>query len=47
MGGVATIINNDVIFFFDNGVEYTVASTALDTLEMVRMADSLRIIREK
>lgn len=47
MGGVATIISNDVIFFFDNGVEYTVASTALDTLEMVRMADSLRIIREK
>ena len=47
MGGVVTIINNDVLFFFDNGIEYTVASTALETLEMVRMAESLRIIREK
>lgn len=42
MGGVFTFVNGNNIQFYENGVEYTVASNSIESLEMIKMAESLR-----
>ena len=47
LGGVAAIINNDTIKFYEAGIEYTIASANMDKLELAWMGDSLRLNNEK
>ena len=47
MGGVAGIITENILKFYDNGVEYTIASTSLNMYEIMKTAESLRITSEK
>ena len=43
VGGIVWIINNESIKFYDSGVEYTIASSNTEKLELVYIGDSLRI----
>lgn len=47
MGGVVTIVNDETIKFYDSGIEYTLASSNLEKLELVYIGDSLRLNNEK
>lgn len=47
LGGVAAIINNETIKFYEAGIEYTLASANTDKLELVWIGDSLRLSNEK
>ena len=47
LGGVVSIINNESIKFYDSGIEYTLASSNLEKLELVYIGDSLRLNNEK
>jgi sporulation protein ydcC len=42
MGGVFTFVNGNNIQFYENGVEYTIASNTIECMEMIKMAESLR-----
>lgn len=42
MGGVFTFVNGNNIQFYENGVEYIVASNNIACMEMIKMAQSLR-----
>lgn len=46
-GSTVVIIGEDNLVFYDNGVEYKIASTNVSVLEMIKMAESLTIISEK
>lgn len=43
MGGAICFVSNNNINFYDNGIEYTLASSALDYQTLVQMGESLRI----
>lgn len=47
MGGTVSIVGKDIITFYDNGIEYTIASSTVNILEMVKMGESLRVDIEK
>lgn len=47
MGGVFTFINDNNITFFDEGIQYTIASNTIDTMEMIKMGESLKATSEK
>lgn len=47
LGGVAAIVNNESIKFYEAGIEYTIASSNTDKLELVWIGDSLRLTNEK
>lgn len=47
LGGVVTIVNDESIKFYDSGIEYTLASSNLEKLELVYIGDSLRLNNEK
>lgn len=47
MGGTFALINQNSIFFGEQGVEYTIASTNMNILEMIKMGDSLLVGSEK
>lgn len=47
LGDAVAILNNSIITFFQSGMEYTVASNELHTLEMLKMAYSLIVYQEK
>lgn len=47
LGGVAAIVNNESIKFYESGIEYTIASSNTDKLELVWIGDSLRLTNEK
>lgn len=47
MGGIATIINESTIRFYEAGIEYMLASSNLDKLELITVGDSLRNTTEK
>ena len=47
MGGVFSFINDNNIQFYENGVEYMIASNEISCLEMIKMGDSLRYIESK
>lgn len=47
MGGVFTFVNGNNIQFYENGVEYIVASNDIASMEMIKMAVSLRVSEEK
>ncbi len=47
MGGIIGIVSDNIVVFLEQGVEYTIASTELSTLEMVKMGDSLLMETEK
>jgi outer membrane lipoprotein-sorting protein len=47
LGGVAAIVNNDTIKFYEAGIEYTIASSNIDKLELAWIGDSLRLNNEK
>ncbi|MBQ8293325.1 MAG: outer membrane lipoprotein carrier protein LolA [Bacilli bacterium] len=47
MGGTIAVINSHTIIFGEQGVEYTIASSSLDKLEMIKMGDSLLVGSEK
>lgn len=47
MGGTIGIIGKNIISFYDNGIEYTIASSSVSILEMVKMGESLRVDIEK
>lgn len=47
LGGVAAIVNDTTISFYEAGVQYTLASTNLEKLELTWIGDSLRNTNEK
>ncbi len=47
LGDAAAILSNSIITFFQSGMEYTVASNDVKTLEMLKMAYSLITYQEK
>lgn len=47
LGGVAAIVNDDIIKFYESGIEYTLASRNTDKLELAWIGDSLRLNNEK
>lgn len=47
IGGVCGIVNNTTIKFYEAGIEYTLASSNLDRLELAAVADSLRNAKDK
>lgn len=47
LGGVAAIVNNESIKFYEAGIEYTIASSNTEKLELVWIGDSLRLTNEK
>ncbi len=47
MGGVFTFVNGNNIQFYENGVEYIIASNSVECMEMIKMAESLRITESK
>lgn len=47
MGGIIALINPNTIFFGEQGVEYTIASSNMNILEMIKMGDSLLVGSEK
>lgn len=47
MGGVFSFINDNNIQFYENGVEYMIASNEISCLEMIKMGDSLRYTESK
>lgn len=42
MSGVCVFVNDNNISFYNEGIQYTLASNDVDTLEMIKMADSLK-----
>jgi hypothetical protein len=42
-GGIVWIMNNESIKFYDSGIEYIIASSNTDRLELVYIGDSLRM----
>lgn len=47
LGGVAAIVSEDTIKFYEAGIEYTLASINTDKTELVWIGDSLRLNTEK
>lgn len=47
MGGTIALINNNTVFFGEQGVEYTIASNNMHVIEMIKMGDSLLVGSEK
>lgn len=47
MGGTVGIITDNILKFYDNGIEYTIASSSLDMYEIIKTAQSLRVTDEK
>ena len=47
MGGAICVASNNTIFFYDSGIEYTVASNHLDYNTLIMMGESLRNSNEK
>lgn len=47
MGGIVALVNNNTISFGEQGVEYTIASTTMNIIEMIKMGDSLLVGSEK
>ena len=47
MGGTIALINNNTVFFGEQGVEYTIASSNMKVLEMIKMGNSLLVGSEK
>ena len=47
MGGAICIASNNTIFFYDSGMEYTVASNHLNYNTLIMMGESLRDSNEK
>jgi outer membrane lipoprotein-sorting protein len=43
IGGIVWIMNNESIKFYDSGIEYIIASSNTDRLELVYIGDSLRM----
>lgn len=46
-GSNIIIIGEDNLVFYDNGIEYKIASSTVSVFEMIKMAESLTIIEEK
>lgn len=46
-GGTITVITDNYILFYDNGIEYKIASDTVSTYEMIKMGESLTVISEK
>jgi len=47
MGGTVGIITDNILKFYDNGMEYTIASQTIDMYEIIKTAQSLRVTEEK
>lgn len=47
MGGTVGIITDNILKFYDNGTEYTIASQTIDMYEIIKTAQSLRVTEEK
>ena len=47
LGDSVAIVNNNIITFFQSGMEYTVASTQVQHMELLKMAYSLIVYQEK
>ena len=47
MGGNISVITENTIFFYEQGVEYTIASNTLSVIEMIKTGDSLLLGNEK
>ena len=47
LGDSVAIVNNNIITFFQSGMEYTVASTQVQHIELLKMAYSLIVYQEK
>ena len=47
MGSMVVLINNNTISFNEQGVDYTIASSNMEILEMIKMGDSLLVGNEK
>lgn len=47
MGGTIALINKNTVFFGEQGVEYTIASSNMKVLEMIKMGNSLLVGSEK
>ena len=46
-GGTITVIAENYILFYDNGIEYKLASDTVSTYELIKMGESLTVISEK
>lgn len=47
MGGNISVINMNTVFFYEQGVEYTIASNSMPVIEMIKTGDSLLLGSEK
>lgn len=47
MGGVASIVSDSTVRFYEAGIEYMLASSNLEKLELISVGDSLRNTTEK
>lgn len=46
-GGSVWVINDKTVFFYEQGMEYTIASNSLPVIEMIKTGDSLLVGNEK
>ena len=46
-GGTITVVAENYILFYDNGIEYKLASDTVPTYELIKMGESLTVISEK
>ena len=46
-GGRVWVINDKTVFFYEQGMEYTIASNSLPVIEMIKTGDSLLVGNEK
>lgn len=47
MGGAFVFVNSNNIQFYENGIEYTIASNDISCLEMIKMGESLKSKEDK
>ena len=47
MGDGVIVVNDNNVFFYQQGLEYTIASNVLSSLEMIKIGDSLLTAKEK
>lgn len=46
-GGTISVVADNYILFYDNGIEYKVASDTVSTLELIKVGESLTVVSEK
>lgn len=47
MGGCFTFVNDNNIMFYDEGIQYTIASNEVEVFEMIKMGESLKATNDK